>query len=133
MLTCLFVRARTRARCPKIISKKTSHSAGFEPARGDPSRFRVYRLNRSATNALKCVDNTNNINLTWNPKTKPNTAHTVLIVFTLFDNHSQFGTKNEYLLIQGRKGGERLREKCRPEVTHVDVWCKHRLKTPTRN
>ena len=30
-----------------------SHSAGFEPARGDPSRFRVYRLNRSATNAFR--------------------------------------------------------------------------------
>ena len=29
-----------------------SHSAGFELARGDPNRFRVYRLNRSATNAF---------------------------------------------------------------------------------
>jgi len=29
--------------------------------------------------------------------------------------------------------GERPREKCRPEVTHVNVWCKHRLRTPTRN
>ena len=29
--------------------------------------------------------------------------------------------------------GERPREKCRPEVTHVNVWCRHRLRTPTRN
>jgi len=26
------------------------------------------------------------------------------------------------------RGGERPREKCRPEVTHVNVWCKHLLK-----
>jgi hypothetical protein len=31
--------------------KKDSHSAGFEPARGNPKRFLVSRLNRSATNA----------------------------------------------------------------------------------
>ena len=39
--------------CTRFCSaKRNAHSAGFEPARGDPSRFRVYRLNRSATNAL---------------------------------------------------------------------------------
>ena len=30
---------------------KNSHSAGFEPARAEPNRFLVYRLNRSATSA----------------------------------------------------------------------------------
>ena len=32
--------------------KKFSQTAGFEPARGDPNRFQVYRLNHSATTAL---------------------------------------------------------------------------------
>ena len=31
--------------------KEKSTTAGFEPARGDPSRFLVYRLNHSATSS----------------------------------------------------------------------------------
>jgi hypothetical protein len=31
--------------------EKVTHSAGFEPAREDPNRFQVYRLNHSAKNA----------------------------------------------------------------------------------
>jgi hypothetical protein len=33
-------------------TKTRAHSVRFELTRGDPSRFRVCRLNRSATNAL---------------------------------------------------------------------------------
>ena len=32
--------------------RKNSQSAGFEPARAEPNRFLVYRLNRSATTAF---------------------------------------------------------------------------------
>ena len=32
--------------------KKYSQSAGFEPARAEPNRFLVYRLNHSATTAV---------------------------------------------------------------------------------
>ena len=36
-----------------LINIKTliAHSAGFEPARAEPNRFLVYRLNHSATSA----------------------------------------------------------------------------------
>ncbi len=33
--------------------KKITQSAGFEPARAEPNRFLVYRLNHSATTADK--------------------------------------------------------------------------------
>ena len=36
---------------PKAEKKMSAHSEGFEPARGDPKRFLVSRLNRSATSA----------------------------------------------------------------------------------
>jgi hypothetical protein len=39
-----------KSQCKILDSEdqKISQPAGFEPARGDPNRFRVYRLNRSA-------------------------------------------------------------------------------------
>jgi len=42
---------KTEEKKQEKVEKKFPHSAGFEPARGDPKRFLVSRLNRSATNA----------------------------------------------------------------------------------
>jgi hypothetical protein len=36
-----------------FIDKTFAQSAGFEPARAEPNRFLVYRLNHSATIACK--------------------------------------------------------------------------------
>jgi hypothetical protein len=41
-----------------FIDLNQPHSAGFEPARGDPNRFQVCRLNHSATNAERKVEQT---------------------------------------------------------------------------
>jgi hypothetical protein len=36
------------------FKKKNSLRAGFEPARENPNRFQVYRLNHSAIAAIHC-------------------------------------------------------------------------------
>ena len=43
-------KCRRKSKKRFLTKRNHAHSAGFEPARGDPSKFRVYRRNRSVTN-----------------------------------------------------------------------------------
>ena len=37
---------------PRLLQKKETSAAGFEPTRAEPSRFLVYRLNHSAKRTM---------------------------------------------------------------------------------